>query len=334
MIIKSSGKIVYESDNLHKIFYVKNLLEYSRDYSESVGKNSFWYLDTVNGDNVNTNLGFNARHNLTRAVNDDGTGGAKLVNTVIPPNRYSFFENLDNKPLPPMSLTFEITLNNDPEIILSSAGANPGKVVITKFYLWVPKMIPKDSLYSEFMRNFLKPTKWTYMRDLYNESSVTQAISIIFQISPAITNVKHVFIYLQRENGPNDEEDERNPYIYDTWKLNAADVRLEYGNSNFTPEHHYTSDSKIRIFNDLMQYSYRKNDYSGTQLNISNYSSFYGLIYFDLTYQKETVTRDSKMLTLHYKLNVAPAAGVKCHSIVFYESEIIVDKIGNKLMTL
>ena len=29
MMIKSAGKIVYETDNLHKVVFVKNLLEYS-----------------------------------------------------------------------------------------------------------------------------------------------------------------------------------------------------------------------------------------------------------------------------------------------------------------
>ena len=38
MVIKSSGKIVYESDNLHRIKNAKNLLEYSDDYSRSVAK--------------------------------------------------------------------------------------------------------------------------------------------------------------------------------------------------------------------------------------------------------------------------------------------------------
>ena len=66
MVIKSSGKIVYESDNLHRITNVKNLLEYSDDYSRSVGKNSFWYLDT-DGTTANTNLGFEARRILTQA---------------------------------------------------------------------------------------------------------------------------------------------------------------------------------------------------------------------------------------------------------------------------
>lgn len=47
----------------------------------------------------------------------------------------------------------------------------------------------------------------------------------------------------------------------------------------------YDSESKVRIFDDLMAYAMRKNDYnSGTQLNLANYNSLYPLIYFDLTY--------------------------------------------------
>ena len=47
----------------------------------------------------------------------------------------------------------------------------------------------------------------------------------------------------------------------------------------------YDNESKVRIFDDLMAYAMRKNDYnSGTQLNVANYNSLYPLIYFDLTY--------------------------------------------------
>ena len=99
MVIKSSGKIVYESDNLHRITNVKNLLEYSDDYSRSVGKNSFWYLDT-DGTTANTNLGFEARRILTQANQNDGGGGAKSINEMIPLNRYSFFQELEKKCCP------------------------------------------------------------------------------------------------------------------------------------------------------------------------------------------------------------------------------------------
>ena len=84
---------------------------------------------------------------------------------------------------------------------------------------------------------------------------------------------------------------------------------------------------------DLMSYAFRKNDYNtGTQLNLHNFTSLYGLIYFDLSYQKEVITRDPKQLILHYRLNVAPAANVRAHSIVFYENEVVVKTVGNELM--
>ena len=339
MVIKSSGKIVYESDNLHRITNVKNLLEYSDDYSRSVAKNSFWYIDT-DSTTANTNLGFEARRILSQANADDGGGGARIINEMIPLNRYSFFQELERKMLPPMQLTIELTLNDDSELIHKAQAAAAGRVVLKRLYLWLPRLIPKDSMYSNFVSEFLKPTTWTYMRDLYNQSANTQALQNMFQISPAIDNVENVFVYLQRTDGPNDEESERSPYLFDTFQLNAdnnnsslSSCRLEYGNNTFYPELEYDTDSKIRIFNDLMSYAFRKNDYnSGTQLNLSNFTSLYGLIYFDLSYQKEVVTRDPKQLILHYRINVAPAANVRAHSIVFYKSEVVVKSIGNELM--
>ena len=77
LMIKSSGKIVYDTDNLHKVTFVKNLLEYSDDYSRSIAKNSLWYLDT-DATTANTNTGFEARRLLTTGLND--------VNVIIPLN--------------------------------------------------------------------------------------------------------------------------------------------------------------------------------------------------------------------------------------------------------
>ena len=41
-MIKSAGKIIYDTNNLHKVTFVKNLLEYSDDYSRSIAKKDFW----------------------------------------------------------------------------------------------------------------------------------------------------------------------------------------------------------------------------------------------------------------------------------------------------
>ena len=112
LMIKSAGKIVYDTDNLHNVTFVKNLLEYSDDVSRSAAKNSLWNLDT-NDTTANTNTDFEARIIQTQAANNDGTGGAKDSNVIIPLNRYRFFEELEDKMLVPMQLTlnYKVTMN-------------------------------------------------------------------------------------------------------------------------------------------------------------------------------------------------------------------------------
>ena len=117
LMIKSAGKIVYDTDNLHNVTFVKNLLEYSDDYSRSVAKNSLWYLDTADTTAVG-NSGFEARRLLTKAAADGQLAvGGKDVNVIIPLNRWSFFEELNDKMLVPMQLQFNIELNSDDELV-------------------------------------------------------------------------------------------------------------------------------------------------------------------------------------------------------------------------
>ena len=270
MMIKSAGKIAYDTDNLHKVTFVKNLLEYSNDFSRSVAKNSLWYLDTNHLiANANQNAGFEARRLLTTGNND--------VNVVIPLNRYSLFEELESRPLVPMQLQFNIHLQNDDELLQKLGAVDDGRVVIDRFLLWVPKLIPKDSLYDKFVSSFLTKNAWTYSREMYEVSAPTHS-SGFFQISSSIDNVKAIFVYLQRAKSNNALT---NPYEFDTFNINAdrangsylTTCRLEYGNGVFYPETEYDSESKVRIFNDSMSYGMRRNDYnSGTQLNLANYN--------------------------------------------------------------
>ena len=328
LMIKSAGKIVYDTDNLHNVTFIKNLLEYSDDYSRSVAKNSLWYLDT-DATTAATNLGFEARRLITQAGN---------ANAIIPLNRWSFFEELNDKMLVPMQLQFNIELNSDDEMVHKAHAADPARVVINSFILWVPRLTPRDSMYDKFVSSFLKETQWKYMREMYNVSAPTNT-SVFFQISSSIDNVKHIFVYLK--NSYRDDNDHRqaenSPYTMDTFSLpggaSLSNCRLEYGNGVFYPETEYDSESKVRIFNDVMAYAMRKNDYNtGTQLNTANYNSLYPLIYFDLTYQSEKVTRDPKQLIFRYRLSANANQNFAVHAVVLYEEILKIDKIGNELV--
>ena len=99
-----------------------------------MAKNQFWYLDsdatTVTDGNA-TNVGMRARALLSHE--------GEIVKTIIPLNRYSFFEGLSDKLLPPLQLEFEIILQNDEEIIFQNDGTAQ-RIVVRKFELWVPQL--------------------------------------------------------------------------------------------------------------------------------------------------------------------------------------------------
>ena len=303
----------------------KIFLEYSDDFGRSTAKNSLWYLDT-DATSDDTNTGLESRRLLT--------ANRVHVNTSIPLNRYSFFEELEGRILPPMDLQFEIELTPDAEVLYGAVDTL--RLVIDRFYLWVPRLEPKDALMTKFISEYQKPSKWKYLKEMYQTSDTTRN-SGDFRISASIDKVKHVFVYFQRLK-TNDMT--ANPYIFDTFKLNAANAnsslttcRLEYGNGVFYPELEYDTESKTRIYYDLMNYSWKRNDYNtGTQLNIANFSSLYPLLYFDLTYQTEQVSRDPKQLDIRFRLSQAAAADFRVHAIVLYEEDVVVDKVGDQLV--
>ena len=108
--LKSAGKTLYEGTDIHKVIFIKSLLDFLDDFSRSVAKNQVCHLDsdatTVTDGNAK-NVGMRVRAVLSQE-------GA-TVQTFIPLNRYSFFEGLSDRLLPPMQLEFEVVLQEDRE---------------------------------------------------------------------------------------------------------------------------------------------------------------------------------------------------------------------------
>jgi len=304
--LSSAGRIMYEASNIHKGIFIKNLLDFSDDYSRSVAKNQFWYLDTdatTATDNNATNLGMRARALLSHE--------GEMVNTIIPLNRYSFFETLFARLLPPLQLEFEITLQGDQEMIFQNDGT-ARRIVVRKLELWVPQLHFTAKGQALVNENFLKPTQRKYLRETFFATDGRRAASGMCSITTVVKDLKHVFVFLQQTRKNNSYT--QNPYIFDTFDIdgdNSARLdtcRLQYG-TTYYPELDYDYDFKIRILTDLINFRYRKNDYNtGVQLQLANFDKLYPVIYFDLRNTKESMTGDSKKLEFHYRLNEAANA--------------------------
>ena len=221
LVVKSAGKTLYNIDNAHKAVFVKNLLDFSDDYARSAAKSQFWYLDTANTVVLADNEGIRQRQLLTKRIGENGGGenAAKVVETIIPLNRYAFFENLEDKLLPPVELDFDITLQLDVELIWQN-DATARRVVVRNFELWVPTLQLTSAGQKMVNENFLKPAKWKFLQETIHASSSRLDASGMWQINPGAKNAKHVFVWLQRTDKANSLTE--NPFFFDTFKLNDA----------------------------------------------------------------------------------------------------------------
>ena len=90
-------------------------------------------------------------------MNNDGAGGSRDVSEIIPLNRFSSYEEPGDKMLPPVKLQIHVELQDDDELIHMAQGTDAGRVVVTRFNLWIPRITAKkDSLHDRYISPFLK----------------------------------------------------------------------------------------------------------------------------------------------------------------------------------
>ena len=203
-------------------------------------------------------------------------------------------------------------------------------------------MIFNTSGMSYVMNNYMKPTSWSYLKEMVHTLSNIKHADNSFRISPSILNPKFVFVFFQRSNKMNSQDE--NPYIFDTFELNDADdechlqsARLTVGNGIYSSEIEYSYDNIARIFKAVNNYAYKQNDKNtGSLLNLKNFRYLYGMLFFNITYKNEieNITNDPKEIVLNYKLSGLLPDNKKytIYSIVLYEQTVKVDALGNKLI--
>lgn len=210
--VKVNGIQVYDNNNANHSTNIRNLLEYDTSFADSTGTNEFYYIDTSRSAEERTaqalyNKGFAARKALL--------GTSATVNTEIPLNRYSLFEAFEDELMPNTKVEIQVTLESDDNLIWQ-AGADC-RVVITKFKLWVPRIIFTSEGESQYMSKYLQPHTWTYLREMIERSNSTQQQTGTFKISSGINRPRHVFVWIS--NDANQDAQTANPFLYNTFSV-------------------------------------------------------------------------------------------------------------------
>ena len=260
--ITANGRPVYVCDYANHCVNIKNLLEYNPSYAKSVGTNEFYFLDTTRSaeeikyDKRNANdTGGTARSLVEKDKEDYNKGFAArkallglstIVNCEIPLNRYSFFEELQDKLLPNMKTDLDIEFEDDKNLIWRQGAADAAgtsyRLIITRLQRFVPRLIFNSERQKLYMENYLKPYKWTYLKESVFTSNISTQNSGHFRITNGIPKPRHVFVLFI--NNANLNNQRQNPFLYNTFSI-STDPRtltrchLELGNGNEYPRLEY-----------------------------------------------------------------------------------------------
>ena len=361
--VRAEGREVYDCDYANHCVNIKNLLEYNPSYAKSVGTNEYYFPDTsthpdsfkytkrqvthrqnlagnvdeaglmLDDINANYNKGFAARKVLL--------GASAKVNCEIPLNRYSFFEELQDRLLPNVRIEIQIEMDNDKNLIWRTGAADAAgttyRLIVTRLQLFVPRMILNAEGQKLYLENYLKPHKWTYLTETtYNQNMGTQRTGT-FRLTNGIPKPRHVFIFFINNASLDDQR--YNPFLYNTFSVSTDprtlnDCYLEVGNGNEYPHVKYEPNlDPSRVFRDVMKYTNANNDLQGgTLLDISNFKSLFPFIYFDLTKQKNDLRVENTKLSFHYRLSDTTTTEYTIFGIVLSEKDAEIDKESGKLL--
>ena len=287
-------------------------------------------LDDVN---INYNKGFAARKTLL--------GASAKVNCEIPLNRYSFFEALEDKLLSNTKIDLNTEFDDDKNLICSQGAVDAAgtsyRLIITRLQLFVPRLVFNSEGQKLYMENYLKPYKWTYLKETVFTSYFSNQNLGHFRIKNGISKPRHLFVFII--NNANINNQLQNSFLYNTFSVSTnprtlTRCYLEVGNGNEYPRIHYKpTEDASRVFRDVMSYVYADNDYQGgTLLNISNFKSIYPFLYFDLTKQKTDIKNGVTKLSFHYELSGTTATNYIIYGLVLHEQEAEIEKEDVKLL--
>ena len=369
--VRAEGREVYDCDYANHCVNIKNLLEYNPSYAKSVGTSEYFFPDTSrspdsrkylrrreehvrnNADNAyeartlpdvenpNYNKGFAARKILL------GADAETVVNCEIPLNRYSFFEELQDRVLPNVRIESQIEMENDKNLIWRTGAADAAgttyRLIVTKLQLYVPRMIFNAEGQKLYLENYLKPHKGTYLTENTYSQNMRDQNRGTFRLTNGILKPRHVFIFFI--NNANLDVQRYNPFLYNTFDLTIdpatpnnnrylTQCHLEIGNGNEYPHLKYEPKRDTsRVFRDVMKYVNANNDLQGgTLLNISNFKNLYPFVYFDLTKQKTDLKDGNTKLSFHYTLNNTAREHYTIFGIVLSEKDAEIDKESGKLL--
>ena len=168
-----NGVTVLDTPGINHGSNIKSMLEFSKGYSDTLGQSMFHYVDTTTAAASSEFVADAANHIATRNANyNEGFARRKAplsaggtTNITLPLNKYSFFDSFKNDIAPNGKVALDVSLESDNNVLFCSNAAAEGQYIITKWVLWVPKMVFNSNCEDLYLSRYLDNHSWTYLKE-------------------------------------------------------------------------------------------------------------------------------------------------------------------------
>ena len=160
-----------------------------------------------------------------------------------------------------MKIDLNIEFDDDKNLIWRQGGddavGNSYRLIIRRLQLFVPRLVFNSEGQKLYMENYLKPYKWTYLKETVFTSNLSTQNSGHFRITNGISKPRHVFIFFI--NNANINNQLQNPFLYNTFSVSTNPrtlnrCYLEVGNGNeFSRIHYNPTEDPSTVFRDVMK---------------------------------------------------------------------------------
>ncbi|PFX30088.1 Complement C1q and tumor necrosis factor-related protein 9B [Stylophora pistillata] len=336
---------VLDLSNANHAANVKNLTEFSEEHSRKVGPRQFHYPDITTGAVIQkcTTLALDGNaQNVAPTDNNDYNEGFTKRKTLLttgsennmPLNRFGFFDSLEEQLAPNAKVTIDVWLEDDADVLFRANAAAAGRYIVTKFRLWVPIIKMNDLGMKTFIDNFLKPHRWSYLREEIVASGPLRQGNGTFRLTNAVRRPRHVFIWVLNAAKFNDQE--QNMFVFNTFNIANAryftKAQLRVQNGERYPDQQLEPSSELtRAWTYLADYvKFIGGNLFGPTIDVKQFQDLNGILYFDLTRQSPELLRVSTGLDFEYTLNNTTNADYHIYALILNQEELSVEVMDNQ----
>ena len=317
---------------------MKNLMEMSKEYINSVGNKSFIYPDLIDGTEISKytksgtapnpilydNKTYNSSYHKRSIITRNG------VKTVLPLKCIEFFSTLKHTLLPPTKIEISFDIESDVNLLYKEDSVADGKVSVKNIYLCYQKLTLSPAnklLYTQYLstQQIIK----FYRENIFTVTSLKNRENDVILYETA-QKPRHLFIWFS--DTYNRFEQKYNSFEINTNDDKIINAYIIINDNRYIPITPYNCVTHpIIAYNELLKYMTDNNQRESAFIDFELFKTKYMILYFNINDNITETLRDSFCkIQFKYILNNIPVNRYTIYSLLLYEDQYKISLINGK----